>query len=188
MTKYKRGYRVIPFRWQTPHHKSVYWFAVQRTVYVFIWTYLFIGEAQCNIPHPFHCQRAKQCGMVLKHCLFCSRFFFFLVICGGQGVLGGQEWSSTEFKGHVYKAAPHTHREVSICLLLIRLAPPEKGLDFCICSKTLLCIFQDWGGLNHSMLFCEETAEEKLNLISMPHSYGRVYLLPTQFPFVLTRR
>lgn len=76
MTKYKRGYRVIPFRWQTPHHKSVYWFAVQRTVYVFIWTYLFIGEAQCNIPHPFHCQRAKQCGMVLKHCLFCSRFFF----------------------------------------------------------------------------------------------------------------
>lgn len=109
----------------------------------------------------------------VRHCyILLFRFFLFH---GGQGVLGGQEWSTAESKTHVYKTPTRRAYPLFCCSYTW---PPRKGLDFCICSRTLLCVFQDRERINLSVLLREENLQGEP--VSANHaSFSRqIFVLP----------
>lgn len=62
----------------------------------------------------------------VRHCyILLFRFCFLSFFHGGQGVLGGQEWSTAESKTHVYKTPKS--QGIPIVLLLVHLAPQKRA-------------------------------------------------------------
>lgn len=166
MTKYVRGYRTILMAetlgmTNPPPPPSSIRVATdlqckELSVYLFIWTYLFIGEAQCNLRTPLPLPEGR-CGMVLDIVIFCSLDFVSFLFFTEDRVFWVGRSGVQQSPKLMFTKRPSRRAYPLFCCSYTW--PPRKGLDFCICSRTLLCVFQDRERINLSVSLREENLQ-----------------------------